>query len=478
MERRTALRRRLRRFPLLAWPIAFAFALLLWGGAASAQTYALAAKPTRTHRHDAGAYWISRADCKSTDDIFSFTFTASPADQRPFQVWVSESSTCTAYTDRVGPAAVCKRIEVDPSTVSLKQFPVKILSSQIAQALTNVDENCNDTSGLTTSRKVNINFLFMATPEDTMPVVITSGTSAFPIDVQVDLLGPAPPGDIEVTTSEGALAVKLVNPPTSTTGVAGFHIYCDPPPDSLADSGSGCACANIGVTSDAGVDDAGTSADATAAELNPFGGSAGATGAGGFANPPPPGTGACGGGGTAGAGGCGGGGASGGGAGGGTSGGGAGGGGAGGAGGTGGSCTDSVITEETCHSCTFEDAAKTGADPPSAGYLCGTMAANGTQGTAAVLSNDKTYAVAVAAFDAIGNEGAVSIARCATPEPVSDFYEQYRAAGGKGGGGCSVQPWMRTNSLIAPLAAAMASLALVLRRRRRARRNARGGESS
>lgn len=469
MERRTALRRRPRRFPLLAWPIAFAFALLLWGQTASAQTYALTAKPTRTHRHDAGAYWISRADCKSTDDIFSFTFTASPADQRPFQVWVSESSTCTAYTDRIGPAAVCKRLEVDPSTVSLKQFTVKILSSKIAQALTNVDANCTDTSGLTASRKVNVNFLFMATPEDTMPFVITSGTSAFPIDVQVDLLGPSPPGDIEVTTSEGSLGVKLINPPESTTGVAGFNIYCDPPPDSLAGAGSGCACANIGATSDAGVDDAGTSADATAAELNPFGGSAGATGAGGFANPPPPGFGA-----SAGTGGCGGGNT--GGSCGGTSG--AGGGGTSGSGGSGGSCVDTELTVDSCHSCTLEAAAKVGADPPSAAYLCGTMAANGTRGTAAVLSNDKTYAVAVAAFDAIGNEGPVSIARCATPEPVSDFYEQYRAAGGKGGGGCSVQPWMRTNSLIAPLAAAMASLALVLRRRRRARRTPRGGESS
>lgn len=77
-----------------------------------------------------------------------------------------------------------------------------------------------------------------------------------------------------------------------------------------------------------------------------------------------------------------------------------------------------------------------GERPPEGAKLCGEQAGKtAARGTADGLTNDRVYAVGVVAQDIVGNEGVVSNVLCQYPKEVTDFYEAYTAAGGKGGGG-------------------------------------------
>lgn len=58
-----------------------------------------------------------------------------------------------------------------------------------------------------------------------------------------------------------------------------------------------------------------------------------------------------------------------------------------------------------------------------------------TEGTAKGLEDYQLYACGVAAYDLNGNLGVLSNIRCGSPRPVRDYFEAYREAGGKGGGG-------------------------------------------
>jgi hypothetical protein len=75
------------------------------------------------------------------------------------------------------------------------------------------------------------------------------------------------------------------------------------------------------------------------------------------------------------------------------------------------------------------------------------------------IDNYVQYAVAVAAYDTVGNSGALRVFNgCLMPQEVTTFYEGYRAAGGKGGGGfCAYDP-QRTGSWALLLALGVAVL--------------------
>lgn len=76
------------------------------------------------------------------------------------------------------------------------------------------------------------------------------------------------------------------------------------------------------------------------------------------------------------------------------------------------------------------------------------------------LENGTTYDVWVVAYSEAGNPSDASELLAGTPQPVYDFYELYRAAGGAEAGGCGQGP--------AGLAGfVLAALPLLLRRRRR-----------
>ena len=76
-------------------------------------------------------------------------------------------------------------------------------------------------------------------------------------------------------------------------------------------------------------------------------------------------------------------------------------------------------------------------------YECGSITGNtGTSATASAvgktaLVNSTTYAVAVAATDRFGNVGELSSVVCETPEVTTDFWDDYRKAGGRAGDGCA-----------------------------------------
>jgi hypothetical protein len=100
----------------------------------------------------------------------------------------------------------------------------------------------------------------------------------------------------------------------------------------------------------------------------------------------------------------------------------------------------------------------------TAANACGkALGGSVTSGQTNALTNGVSYSVAVAAQDLFKNYGELSDSTCATPEPVTGFFEAYRDAGGKGGGGfCSIGAGR--SSALAGLGA-VALLGLALRRR-------------
>jgi len=83
----------------------------------------------------------------------------------------------------------------------------------------------------------------------------------------------------------------------------------------------------------------------------------------------------------------------------------------------------------------------------NAKYECGNLPVSSTGSTiiaktlaGAALQNGKTYAVALAASDSFLNVGPLSSVVCEFPEQTHDFWQDYKNAGGEGGGGfCSVE---------------------------------------
>lgn len=101
------------------------------------------------------------------------------------------------------------------------------------------------------------------------------------------------------------------------------------------------------------------------------------------------------------------------------------------------------------------------------GHALGGSASNGETGA---LVNGVSYGVAVSARDTFNNYGDLSESACETPQPVTGFFEEYRAAGGKGGGGfCSIGGG-RSSAFAA--FGALALVGLAFRRRARARKGA------
>jgi hypothetical protein len=75
--------------------------------------------------------------------------------------------------------------------------------------------------------------------------------------------------------------------------------------------------------------------------------------------------------------------------------------------------------------------------------------------------------MAVAYKDQVGNVGKLSEIICATPEPIEDFFENYKNNGGAAGGGfCSIAPRTLRNTTFGT-SFAVTALAFVMRRRSR-----------
>lgn len=97
-----------------------------------------------------------------------------------------------------------------------------------------------------------------------------------------------------------------------------------------------------------------------------------------------------------------------------------------------------------------------------AGFACGEANRTSTKVLTGLLTNNTTYAVAVAGQDDLGNAGVISQIQCGKPIPLADFYELYSRGGGVGGGGyCNLSPGQRQTAGalgVATLALALAGL--------------------
>jgi hypothetical protein len=103
-------------------------------------------------------------------------------------------------------------------------------------------------------------------------------------------------------------------------------------------------------------------------------------------------------------------------------------------------------------------------------YLCGTVPSGTTSLTINGLKDSYYYTVAVAAVDAVGNEGPLGV-QCAQPMQIDDFLGAYYGAGGRAGGGyCSTEGAGAPAGTTGLAFLAAASLAALARKRSRARR--------
>jgi hypothetical protein len=130
------------------------------------------------------------------------------------------------------------------------------------------------------------------------------------------------------------------------------------------------------------------------------------------------------------------------------------------------------LVEAACPTTAFREGEVPSIDVINA-YGCGTVQSTANGGEAAPLTNGVTYAVAIASVDSYLNVGPVSQVTCGTPQLVTDFYEAYREAGGKGGGGFCAIGRNPTHTLTALMA--LGALGLIARRRVRVARNKRSG---
>lgn len=113
--------------------------------------------------------------------------------------------------------------------------------------------------------------------------------------------------------------------------------------------------------------------------------------------------------------------------------------------------------------CVKSDVLYDGARPDDK-YKCGTASKTSTHANATGLVNNVPYNVTVATTDSYRNVGVTAAPQCAKPQPVTGFFEAYRAAGGEAGGGfCSFSRHQRPGVLLVVFGL---GLGLVLRRRR------------
>ncbi len=253
---------------------------------------------------------------------------------------------------------------------------------------------------------------------------------------RVDLVGPNAPDNVTAGIGESRLELEWDTP--SGESVAGFRFYCAVPGTTPTDTGAAGAGAD---------DSTRTNSAALISKANGgAGGGGGTSSTGGGVN-----TGGAGStddaetGGTAN--------------------------GTGGGASAGASGAVESTTTNSSSSCYSADLVA-GERPGKGAWACGSQSSGtATSGSTKKLQNNQAYAVAVASVDDLGNVSVLSAPACETPQELTDFYEAYSAASGRGGGGfCSISTIHREPAVAVGLGAAL--LGLLARRPRRGSRRA------
>lgn len=403
------------RAPWWTIPLATIGFLLVWTGTASAQSLSV----TYDHRaYDPPAnrdqLAISRSDCQKGDS-FVFNVTASGYSGYSFEVWVG--TTCATLASRSSTTQTCIKVaERTPIATFSVDLPVQaIVTTPTTGAGVNVVKGdisaCTPDTTIVGSKQVTLYFLL--TQENVEAQVSQTWSTT------VDLVGPPAPTGATAGFGDTMLAVDWT-PQSDLTDVAGYRFYCDPVPgQESADAGATTMAGDAGDVdvlvpndaSDDAADDASSDAGGDAEAGTPS--DAGATDA---ATP------------------------------------------------------EAGSTGTLPSNCPATTRLVEGQIPDEAFYCGSVSTGSATSGKITGLKNGVTYAVAVAAVDALENTGPLSNIACDAPGPVDDFFDLYKEAGGAGGGGfCSLGsvPGVAGHAGAAGTILALAAVALLRRRTRR-----------
>lgn len=411
--------------------LALGSAIALGAGAARAAiTVTYNKRSISTRDKDQKPLWVNHKDCVDQNNL-DFTL-GLPAGSLAYQleVWAALSGTdCTDPTQRNVNGSCWQVYIATPTTTT---WPVEVAARDIAGQHKPGTSAGSSGPGSGTLEDCDGNQFSDQGASITLYFMLVQGTGAQPYlsanytgtgasTLGVDLIGPPAATNVSAGAGDNELIMSWTPPQGSP--VNGYRFYCFPTPGSTGDAAAplGSAGADGGI---AGATGAGGGAGMS--------GMAGASGTGGTA----------GGGGTAGA---------------------------SGGGGTAGATDAGSKTDSGSDA--GPDCLGSPLVPgklPDETYYCGSGTGNtATSGAVKGLENGTTYAVGVALTDTVNNIGLLSVAECGTPKQVNGFFDQYRNAGGQAGGGfCAIA---RKPAPGAGLAFALALVATMLRRRRRAR---------
>jgi hypothetical protein len=353
---------------------------------------------------------INRSDCIGPDDLgltltFPVSITAPVSTNQSLRVFASVNQDCVALTQRSGQNPQCWAVT----------------SGQTPALLNNVDIRAQDivsqvdASSKTVDPAPATKSACLGKSEGTFDITLyfiilqpggeSQGTPA-KYGLKAKVTGPAPPTGLTATAGSGTLFLNFT--PQVSNALIGYKVFLDDGTGSvLSDGGT-----TTGTDSGSGTVDAGATADAGDVDAGD-----GAVDDAATSTDSGSGT-------TTDSGGS-----------------------------SGGTCSSSTLVEGVVPD---------GLTP----YF--TAGSTGASLTVKGLTDGKSYAVALAAQDTFDNTGPLSNVACATPVDITDFYDRYRAAGGKAGGGyCSTGGVGLGGGCGLGAAAALIGLALVRRRRER-----------
>ncbi|MSP25401.1 MAG: hypothetical protein EXR75_09600 [Myxococcales bacterium] len=383
---------------------------------------------------------VSRSACQN-QTVLSYTlgtFTGSA-----LSVWATAnaSADCRLVMNRTGAAPTCFQLGADVSLVSLTSVTLALNARLLADIVPGI-ASCVDTSTTDQPKPVTVYFLVDATTGD------AADATTEPIDI--DVLGPPAPTDVLASVNDDT-SLKVTFTPPKSNDLAKYQVYCDATATALT-SGATTGATTTSVSASAATSGAGgaegsgtASSTGGAGGTSSTGGGASSTGGAGGASSDVGGASSTGGaGGTTSAGG------------------------AGGTSSTGGATggASSSASAGASAECTSQLVA---GELPNGLTSCGEAVIPSTQVVATGFIVHQLGAVAVAAIDLAGNVGVLSAVDCATPEPVEDFFDAYRKAGGQAGNGCGCSVGRERERGLGGASLALAWLGvLVLRRRRNA----------
>jgi hypothetical protein len=423
--------------PVLARLAPFALPLLL-AAPAQAQTASVLvtiANPMSLARTDANGNGVTKRqlltpeginlqDCRDNQSVqFPLTVTGFSTSDT-FEIWASDQSgaDCAVATARSGATQTCYKVE---ATFSRTQ--TQTVALPVKQIIKGLSGNTLDADGCRRVNAYTISVYFLVLRGTD---VAGSAKQALLVDTQ----GPVALSNVRVLPGDRAITISWdAVGEGGADDVTGARAFCDPSPRpaGATDGGSTTTCtladgavASVDASDDASLIDAGATCNTVA---NP----AGASGspipsAGGI---PSDGTG--------------------------------------------------------CKTASFAPTSGTTLVPDSvlsAKYGCGSI--SGSTGSSiridsiagATPVNGQVYAIAVAATDSFGNIGDLSSPICQFPESTSDFWRDYRNAGGQSGGGCAIieSPEVPVGSCALLLVGGVFVMSTMRRARRaQARRNVR-----